>query len=149
MAIRAATAPKDGKRPAPLFTVLVGLETFLGRVLELANGAVITPGEAAEYLDGADVERVVFDTPKRVIEVGRTTRLFIGALRRAIEVRDRRCQGFACRTPADRCHVDDVDPVTNGGETTQDNGELQCGWHNRRKGGRPPPPCGKDGEPSD
>jgi len=32
MAIRARTAPKDGTRPAPLFTVLVGYETFAGRI---------------------------------------------------------------------------------------------------------------------
>ncbi|MGV3758599.1 MAG: DUF222 domain-containing protein, partial [Actinomycetota bacterium] len=46
MAIRARTAPKDGRRPAPLFTVVVGLETFTGPLLELFNRTVITPGTA-------------------------------------------------------------------------------------------------------
>jgi hypothetical protein len=140
MAIRAGTAPKDGRRPVPLFTVLVGLETLVGRILELASGAVITPGEAAEYLDGADLERMVFEGKSRVIDVGRRTRCFVGALRRVLEVRDRHCQGFACRTRAEHCQGDHKDPYADGGETTQANGNLECPFHNRRKGRRAPPP---------
>ncbi len=43
MAIRAATAPKDGQRPRPLFTVLCDHPTFAGRVCELANGTPPRP----------------------------------------------------------------------------------------------------------
>jgi hypothetical protein len=72
MATRARTAPHDGRRPAPLFTVLVGYETFAGRVCELANGTALTPGELVPWLTAADIERVVFDGPSRVIDVGTT-----------------------------------------------------------------------------
>ena len=34
------TAPADGKRPAPLVTVMVDVDTFTGRVCELAAGTV-------------------------------------------------------------------------------------------------------------
>jgi hypothetical protein len=83
MAVRAGTAPADGRRPAPLFTVLVGYETFAGPVLELFNRTTLTPG-IARWLTEADVERVVFESPSRVIDVGARRRFFRGALRRAI-----------------------------------------------------------------
>lgn len=131
MARRSAAAPADGKAPRPLITVLVDFATLLGRVCELANGTVVTPGQLAGLLTDADIERIVFDGPGRVIEVGARTRLFTGGLRRAIEVRDRCCTHPYCDTPGDRCEVDHIDPYANGGPTTQDNGRLHCGFHNR------------------
>jgi hypothetical protein len=47
MATRSATMPKDGRRPSPLFTVLVGWETFKGRICKLASGQTITPGTSS------------------------------------------------------------------------------------------------------
>ena len=47
MATRALTAPADGKRPAPLVTVMVDFDTLAGRVCELAAGTVIAPGAVA------------------------------------------------------------------------------------------------------
>jgi hypothetical protein len=127
------TAPKDGRRPEPLFTVLVDYETFSGRVCELANGTVVAPGALLPWLDGAYIERVVFDGPSRVIDVGVTRRLFTGATRRAIEVRDRECFQDFCDEPADRCQADHVEPYAWGGRTTQENGRLACGHHNRKR----------------
>ena len=43
MARRSATAPGDGRRPEPLFTVLVGYDAFC-RTCELANRSVVTRG---------------------------------------------------------------------------------------------------------
>src|SRR5690606_26806595 len=65
MATRARTAPPGGRRPAPLFTVVVGLDMLTGPVLELWNRSTITPGTAACWLTAADVERIVFDPPSR------------------------------------------------------------------------------------
>jgi hypothetical protein len=129
MAVRAATAPKDGRRPRPLFTVLVGVDTFR-RTAALSSGVVVTPGEAARWVDAALIERVVFDGPDQVLSVG-YQRTFTGALRRAIEVRDRTCRHPYCDEPADRCQVDHLVPWARGGPTTQPNGELRCGFHNR------------------
>ena len=130
MAERAMAAPADGLRPRPLVTVLVGLETFTGRVCELADGTVVAPGVVAGLLDRAAVERVVFDGPNRVIAVGQA-RLFTGALRRAIEVRDRRCTHPGCTVPAEHCDVDHVTPFAQAGATTQANGVLRCPAHHR------------------
>jgi hypothetical protein len=145
MAQRAMTAPADGKRPQPLITVLVGYETFAGRICQLADQTVITPGTAAKLLDDeALIERVVFDGPSRVIDVGQT-RCFTGALRRAIQVRDQQCQWPGCHVPYPRCEIDHTRPHSHGGPTTQDNGECHCGHHNRFKAnqtGREPPDTG-------
>ena len=137
MATRSRTAPADGRRPAPLFTVLVGIETFTGRVCELANRTPITPGSLVPWLTEADVERVVFSGPNRVIEVSHRRRFFDGALRRIIEVRDRECYHPMCDEPAEHCHGDHIEPYAAGGDTTQHNGRAACSYHNRLRQKRP------------
>ena len=130
MATRSATAPADGRRPRPLFTALVG-EGTLANLCELANGTVITPAHLAPFLTDAMLETVLFDGPSTVVSVSRR-RTFTGALRRAIEVRDRHCQHpSGCDVPADRCDVDHIVPAARGGPTSQSNGRLQCPTHNR------------------
>lgn len=138
MARRAVTAPVDGKRPGPLISVLVGYETFAGRICELASGTVITPGTVAKLLDEAVIERIVFDGPSRVIDLGRARR-FTGALRRALEVRDRGCTHHSCDAPLERCQGDHIEAWTAGGATTVDNGQLRCGFHNRWRWTHPEP----------
>ena len=138
MATRSKTAPADGRRPAPLFTVLVDWPTLGGRICELAEGQVLTPGSLLPWLDAASIERAVFG-PKGRIEVGTTTRLFTGATRRAIELRDRRCTHPYCEEPPGACEVDHIVPYALGGPTTQENGRLLCGFHNRLRNQRPPP----------
>ena len=146
MARRAMTAPADGKRPQPLVSVLLGYETFRSRVCELADRTVITPGSVASLLDEALIERVVFDGPSRVIDLGRARR-FTGAVRRTLDVLDRGCTHEGCHMPAERCQGDHVQPWSRGGQTDPDNGQLRCGYHNRWRwehgGGEPsaPPPA--------
>ena len=130
LARRAVAAPADGKRPRPLISVFVGYETFKGRICQLAGGTVVSPGTVASLLDEALIERVVFDGPSRVVDLGRARR-FTGAVRRALEVRDQRCTHRGCEQPAERCQGDHVHAWTAGGTTTVDNGQLRCGFHNR------------------
>ena len=136
MAVRSRTAPEGGRRPAPLFSVLVGYETFAGRICELANGTVVTPGSLVPYLSEAEVERVVFDGPSRVIDVGETRRFFTGGTRRSVEVRDQACFHDTCEE-RDHLQVDHIVPASEGGPTTQANGRLACGFHNRQRHRRP------------
>jgi hypothetical protein len=138
LAKRAVTAPADGKRPQPLISVVVGYETFKGRICQLAGGTVVSPGTIASLLDEALIERVVFDGPSRVIDLGRARR-FTGAVRRALEVRDQRCTHHSCDQPGERCQGDHVQAWTAGGTTTVDNGQLRCGFHNRWRWQHPDP----------
>ena len=111
MATRSAATPADAQRPKPLFTVLVGDDTF-ARLCELANGAVIAPDILVPHLGVADIETILFDGPFTVIAAS-SARTFTGRLRRAIEVRDRHCQHpSGCDVPATGCDVDHIVPVT-------------------------------------
>lgn len=130
MATRSASAPSDGRRPRPLFTVLVGDESF-AHLCELASGTVITPGDLVPYLASADVETVLFDGSMTVLSVSHR-RTFTGAVRRAIQVRDRHCQHpSGCDVSAEDCDVDHIVPWPAGGPTSQFNGRLECPTHNR------------------
>jgi hypothetical protein len=133
MAIRSRTAPAGGKRPEPVFTVLVGWETLKGRICELANGTMVAPGALVPWLDEARLERIVFDAKGRPIDVGVSQRLFTGATRRAIEVRDRECTHPTCDVPSEDCQADHIVPWSMGGPTTVDNGRMACGFHNRER----------------
>ena len=131
MARRAKAAPADGQKPAPLVTVVVDYPTLLGRICELFNKTVITPGQVADLLSEADIERVVFNPAGRPIDIGRRRRFFTGATRRAIEILDRSCTHEAgCDVPADECDIDHIKPYSDGGETIVDNGRARCKPHN-------------------
>ena len=140
MARRAMAVPGGARMPEPLFTVLVGYETFAGRICELADGTVVAPGALVRWLDQAWVERVVFDGPDRVKDVGVRRRIFTGATRRAVEVRDRECFHPTCEVAADRCEIDHVQPWATGGLTVESNGRAACGFHNRERHRPRPPP---------
>jgi len=140
MAARSSMVQPEGVHhpPAPLFSVLVDWPTLSGRVCELAEGVVVSPGELVPWLSLADLERAVMEPSGRV-EVSKTRRMFGGATRRAIELRDRECVHLFCDVPGSRCQADHILPWAQSGRTTQDNGRLLCGFHNRLRNQRPPP----------
>lgn len=138
MAIRSASMLPTSRRPRPLFTVMVGYETLHGPICELAQGTVLSPGSLVPWLTAAVIERAVFSPPNRV-DVSERTRLFTGGTRRSVQVRDRRCSHPYCDRRAEICEVDHILPYFAGGATTQENGRLLCGFHNRLRNQRPPP----------
>ena len=135
MATRSRTAPAEGIRPLPLFSVLVGYETLHGRICELENGTVLHPSVLEAWMDSAYFERATFSLPDR-IDVSATSRFFTGGTRRAIELRDRMCTHPHCYEPAESCQVDHIETYATGGLTTQENGRLLCGFHNRLRNQR-------------
>jgi hypothetical protein len=148
MALRSKGASDDGRSPEPLFTVLVDFETLHGRICELANGTVISPGSLLEWMDGATFERIVA-APGTRIECSPTARFFTGATRRAIEVRDLQCTHEYCDLSADKCQIDHIVPWGKGGLTIQENGQVLCGFHNRLRNHGPPESGGHGPEPGD
>jgi hypothetical protein len=128
MASRSVNA--TGVTARPLFQVVVGDETAR-RLCELASGTVVHPVDLLPHVDSAVMEVFLFDGPSTVI-AKTSKRLFTGALRRAIQVRDRRCQhASGCPVPAVRCDVDHRRPAVRGGPTSQFNGHVECVAHNR------------------
>ena len=143
MAERSATLPDDGRRGRPLFTVLVGQDS-LRRILELTNGIELRPGQLLDHLEPAIFEQVLFDTPVHVLGVS-SQRTYRGLLRKAIEARDRGCRFPGCDAPIDDCEIDHRVPAAAGGQTSQENGRVYCGPHNRARNhlpndDKPPPP---------
>lgn len=139
MAVRSRIAPADGQRPAPLFVALVDYPSTLGgRMCELYNGAVVSPGSLVPWLEQAYVERAVFG-PRGRVEVSERARFFTGATRRAIQIRDHAgCTHPYCYAPAHRCQADHIVPYAEGGLTVQENGRLACPRHNRGRQGNDP-----------
>lgn len=146
MAERALAAPK-ATAPRPLVTIIAGLDDVAGHLCETEEGTPLTRSQFHEVLTRADVESIVFDAQRRHVRISTKERFYTGALRRVIEARDRRCQHDAddCDVPASRAQVDHKIPRHHGGETTEDNGRILCGPHNRARTTRPPPsdeaPC--------
>ena len=136
MAERSATLPEDGRRGAPLFTVLVGHDSFT-KVCELTNGIQARPCQLVPYLSKAMIESIVFDSPFHAIKAS-TQRTYTGALRRAVMAMHRGCTHDYCVAPLDDCEVDHHHPDSRGGPTDQHNGRPLCPKHNRQKGARPP-----------
>ena len=75
----------------------------------------------------------MFDSPSRVIDVGVHQRLFSGATRRAVEVRERECFDEYCDVPSADCEIDHIQPYSEGGLTVQANGRPACAFHNRQR----------------
>ena len=150
MAHRAATAPKDGKRPLPLVTIHVDPDTFnaeLARVLgvepppllgterrcELDSGAAIAPSEMIRLALHGTVRRLVYESPGHVLDYGTDVRLFRGALRQAIIHAARTCAADGCEVRASRCEIDHIRPATGGGPTAAGNGRPLCREDHRHR----------------
>ena len=148
MARRAMAMPDGARKPRPLVTITCGQDEFR-RLCELSNGQIIGPADLALHLDALDIETLIFDGNFTAI-TSSSQRTFTGALRRAIQVRDRHCQHpSGCDEPIDRCDIDHVTPRRRGGITDQHNGRLLCVFHNRIQPQRttPPPPTVIDPNP--
>jgi hypothetical protein len=131
MAERSAAKPPGSVEPRYLLHVLSGTKA-VERMCQLSTGQVLTPGEVLPLLTQADVERAVFSSPSKVIDIGARRRLFTGATRTAVQLRDLTCTHPSCDVPFERCEVDHVIPWAEGGPTTQDNGRCRCPYHHRR-----------------
>jgi hypothetical protein len=128
MASRSITA--HGPSARPLFQFIAG-DLTARRMCELGSGHVVHPDDLEPFIDTALVESFLFDGPHVVIAKS-NQRTFTGALRKAIQVRDRRCQHRSgCDTSAQDADVDHYRPASKGGSTTQTNGKVKCLPHNR------------------
>ena len=136
MAERSAAKPPGATEPRVLLQILAGDES-VRRICELSNGHVVTPGELLPVMRWVDVERVIFEGPSKVIDIGVRQRLFRGATRTAVQARDRECVHPSCDVPAERCEIDHIIRYEHGGTTVQTNGRCQCKYHHRQT---PPSP---------
>jgi hypothetical protein len=88
-------------------------------------GVDAVPGAACD----ADLYRIVLGAHGEPLDVGRTTRRWTTAVRRAITVRDRHCTFPGCDRPPSHCDVHHCLPWQDGGCTSIANGTLLCRHH--------------------
>jgi hypothetical protein len=77
----------------------------------------------------SDLYRLVTGADGEPLDVGRTTRRWTTAIRRAITARDGHCTFPGCDRPPSHCDVHHCTPWNHGGDTATTNGTLLCRHH--------------------
>ncbi|WP_111768115.1 HNH endonuclease signature motif containing protein [Nakamurella deserti] len=94
------------------------------------SGATLTARTLRQLLCDADVLPAVLGGDSQVLDLGRSTRTFSRAIRRAITIRDRGCAFPGCDRPPSWTDVHHLRFWTRDlGPTSYDNGCLLCPYH--------------------
>jgi len=111
---------------------LASLRDGLG-VASLGTETVITAGEARRLACAARIIPAVLGGDSEVLDLGRGSRLFSPAQRRALRLRDRVCRAQGCDVPAAWCEAHHFGRLwAEGGKTDLADGKLLCSWHHHR-----------------
>ena len=95
----------------------------------LDTGEAISPEASRRLACDAKVTPVVLGGAGQVLDVGRTRRLFTGAIRKALMVRDGGCAFAACDRPPRWTAGHHIRHWLDGGVTSVDNGVMLCHAH--------------------
>lgn len=120
-----------GERPQiQLLADLQALRGLAGGTHETVDGGAVVDVEAARLV-GCDssVSRIVLGPESEILDVGRKTRVWTVAQRRAIVARDRICTWSGCERPAKWADIHHVHHWADGGDTSVGNGVLLCRFH--------------------
>ncbi len=77
----------------------------------------------------ADIIPVLLGSEGRILDIGRTTRIFPPHIRKAITARDQGCAFPGCTIPAPWCEAHHITYWSHGGGTSTENGTLLCSHH--------------------
>ncbi len=80
----------------------------------------------------AGIVPVVLGGNGEVLDLGRTSRLYTPAQRKALRLRDQHCRAENCTIPATWCEAHHRKPWSSGGRTDLADGVLLCSWHHHR-----------------
>ncbi|GAA1405040.1 hypothetical protein AUR04nite_07330 [Glutamicibacter uratoxydans] len=94
-----------------------------------ASGIPIPAGEARALLCNAGIYPLVLGGASKILDLGRTQRLYSSAQARAIRTAYRGCGYPGCSMPAQRCELDHLDKWELGGRTDIGSAELFCTVH--------------------
>jgi len=102
------------------------------RMAELDWGPLVT-GETARRIGcDAAITPVIVDTNGEVLHVGRRSRSVSPRMRKALNLRDRRCRWPGCSMLPNRCEAHHVRHWADGGPTDLSNLRLYCRLHHAR-----------------
>ena len=100
---------------------------------ELGPADKLTAGEVRRLACTAQIIPTVLDGKSEVLDLGRASRLFKPAQRKAMIIRDRECRAEGCTVPAAWCEAHHWGrPWVEGGRTDLKDGVLLCNWHHHR-----------------
>lgn len=89
----------------------------------------IHPSVIRKIACDADIIPVLLGSDSRILDIGRTTRVFPPHIRKAITARDQGCAFPDCTIPAPWCEAHHINYWSHGGTTGTDNGTLLCSHH--------------------
>jgi Domain of unknown function (DUF222)/HNH endonuclease len=95
------------------------------------TGDLVSPTTVRRLACDAKIIPAVLGGDGAVLDVGAARRLFTGALRQALILRDRGCAFPGCDRPPSWCDAHHIRSWVDGGPTSLDNGVLLCGHHHR------------------
>jgi hypothetical protein len=99
----------------------------------LAADSPITAAEARRLACTAKILPAVLGGASEVLDLGRGRRLYSGAQRKAMTVRDQTCRAQGCDIPAAWCEAHHFGRAwVAGGKTDLADGALLCPWHHHR-----------------
>ncbi|WP_460599632.1 HNH endonuclease signature motif containing protein [Flexivirga lutea] len=130
----ARCADPEAMRSTAKVIVTMGLDNLLRRLGRqgfgvTATGQVLDAATARQLACAADIIPVVLGGNGQPLDVGREVRLFTGAVRTAIIVRDKHCTFPGCDRPPGWCEAHHIIPWWAGGPTAVGNGTLLCTRH--------------------
>lgn len=89
----------------------------------------VTPATIRKIACDADIIPILLGSEGRILDIGRTTRIFPPHLRKAITARDQGCTFPNCTIPAPWCEAHHTTYWSHGGPTNTENGTLLCTHH--------------------
>jgi hypothetical protein len=120
---------------ATTLIVTVPLETVRQELgtSELAPAERLTAAETRRLACTAQIVPAVLGGASEVLDLGRSSRLFRPAQRKAMIVRDRECRVEGCSAPAAWCEAHHWGRSwAEGGRTDLEHGLVLCSWHHHR-----------------
>ncbi|WP_427004584.1 DUF222 domain-containing protein [Pseudarthrobacter sp. H2] len=89
----------------------------------------VTAGTVRKIACDADIIPVLLGTEGRILDIGRTSRIFPPHIRKALTARDQGCAFPGCTIPAPWCEAHHISYWSRGGATSTDNGTMLCTHH--------------------
>lgn len=102
-------------------------------VIDLDQRTQITAGQARRLACNAALLPAVLGKKSEVMDLGRTSRLFSPAQRKAMSITQRTCRAVDCTMPSTWCEGHHyTNPWSQGCDTDLADGVLLCHWHHKR-----------------
>ncbi|MEZ5225438.1 MAG: HNH endonuclease signature motif containing protein [Acidimicrobiales bacterium] len=115
--------------PAPVRATNDATERARTYRCETLSGMPLAPADALDFALAGYVRKFVFETETSDFTASERARLFKGAKRVGIMIRDRHCQGAGCSTHASYCEADHTIRHIDGGPTVPTNGSEPDAAH--------------------